>query len=50
MWTARFGLTVFVDIIYDVMCIPDSASLGLLPIVLLHARVHFNIDIDVDIL
>ena len=31
VWTARFGLTVFVDIIYDVMCIPDSASLGLLP-------------------
>ena len=53
MWTARFGwssLTIFVSIIYDVICIPDSASLGLhlLPSAV-HARVHCNIDIDIDI-
>ena len=48
MWTARFGwfsLTVFDDIIDDVMCIPDSASLGLLPSAT-SCSVQFNIDID----
>ena len=34
--------------IYDVICIPDSALLGLLPSAI-YARVHSNIDIDIEI-